>query len=213
MANHAKTEILVNYINNLPGFTIVQEEAAYDHMGAVIADAGLQAGVRYQTVVWPRVNQILTAHPEARTTSAFRRFLAEIGPETLLNWRGKKVVLITRLTDFFEAEGVETTTDLYQWLKQSENCQRLQQIKGVGDKTIDYFKLLVGLPTVAVDRHLFNFLARAGIPAAGYGEAQQLIQAAADRMGVSYPSLDSSIWQYMANRSQTIGAGNNSQVT
>jgi len=62
----------------------------------------------------------------------------------------------------------------------------------------------VGIPESAIDRHLFAFLALAGIDTVGYEAAQAIINAAADQLGVGRAHLDHSIWQYMSRRAQAV---------
>ena len=52
----------------------------YHHMGATITDGVPQAGLRYETEVWPRVQHVMTI-PEAATTSGFLAVLRERGGE------------------------------------------------------------------------------------------------------------------------------------
>ncbi len=77
---------------------------------------------------------------------------------------------------------------------------KLGSIKGVGPKTIDYFKILVGVSTTAIDRHLLNFLGLAGLAPYGYLDAQTIINAAADILSVDRAYFDHSIWQFMSKR-------------
>src|SRR3954469_13534555 len=58
--------------------------ANYDHMGAKLADAVLQSGVRYEAFVRPRVDRIASDYPLARTTSGFLELLRAEGPERVL---------------------------------------------------------------------------------------------------------------------------------
>jgi len=52
-------EKLVNFIRGLSDFSIVTEiDGNYQHLGATIADAVLQANMRYETHVRPRINLI-----------------------------------------------------------------------------------------------------------------------------------------------------------
>jgi len=55
----------------------------YNRRGATITDAVLQAGLRYETVVWPRVQHDMTI-PEAATTSGFLGVLRERGGEEVV---------------------------------------------------------------------------------------------------------------------------------
>lgn len=96
------------------------------------------------------------------------------------------------------AEQLETVADLRAWLLKPQNIQRLKEIKGIGPKTADYFKILTGIPTSAIDRHLYNFLAQAGVEVSGYDEAQQVIRETAVLLDIDERTLDYSIWSYMA---------------
>jgi len=64
---------------------------------------------------------------------------------------------------------------------------------------------LTGFQTNAVDRHLLNFLKKAGINVSGYDEAQDVINLAADKMSIARSHFDHSIWTYMST-SHSAGA-------
>ena len=49
-----------------------------------------------------------------------------------------------------------------------------------------------------MDRHLFTFLARAGIVERDYLRAQEIVHEAADMMDVGRAHLDHWIWRYMS---------------
>jgi hypothetical protein len=194
---------LVEHIRSLPGFRLVEEmDGQYDHMGATITDSILQAGISYESVVAPRVRRLRAAYPAANTTSGFKRAYDAAGLATMLNWSGgEKLVRIEAVTEFFLSEGIETEADLAQWLGSPDNVLRFRQVRGIGEKTADYFKIMVGIPTSAIDRHLVNFLAEAGLPAVDYREAQAIVDGAADLLGWDRALFDHSIWKYMSTRS------------
>lgn len=67
-----KANLLSHYIATLADFEIQEDVATgYRHMGALLVDAALQAGIRYETVVWPRVEAILATYPEALPPANF----------------------------------------------------------------------------------------------------------------------------------------------
>ena len=197
-----KAAILVDHLSSLPDFVIVDTiDGSYDHMGATITDAMLQAGVRYETVVRPRVQRVRQQYPQARTTSGFLRILHEVGPNTVLQWTdAEKPARVLGVAVFLHEQGIETEAELAQWLAEPSNIVRLKKLRGIGDKTADYIKILVGMQTNAVDRHLLGFLREANITVAGYNEAQQVIDQAADLRGVDRARFDHSIWKYMSTR-------------
>jgi thermostable 8-oxoguanine DNA glycosylase len=74
----------------------------------------------------------------------------------------------------------------------------------MGPKTVDYFKILCGeQDTAAIDMHLTRFLERSGVRVSSYGQARNVIAAAAALLGVSAAGLDHSIWTYMSKAGRT----------
>lgn len=192
---------LVIYIESLQDFTVVNEiDGRYDHIGATITDAILQAGISYKTVVKPRVLVLLRDYPSARTTTGFLRLMEYKSIHEVLNFKGVKPERIVNVAKKFKEEGIETENDLTEWIQEPLNVKVLKGISGVGAKTIDYLKILVGLETNAVDRHLENFVQDAGITVSGYNLHQEIINQAADHMSIRRAVLDHSIWNYMSEK-------------
>jgi hypothetical protein len=200
MTIHDKARQLAQYLQSLAGFVIVDDiDGNYNHMGATITDAILQAGITYETVVRPRVRRVIGVYPSAVTTSAFWNLLEEIGPKTVLSWQDdEKPNRVVALTAFLRDEGIETEDELRAWLATEVHRMRLLSVRGVGPKTVDYIRILVGTQTVAVDRHAYALLAAANIQASGYAEAREILNLAADNMGVARATLDQSVWQFMS---------------
>lgn len=203
---------LARYIKSIPDLEIVSTiTEGYNHMGATIADAALQGGINYRTVVEPRLRRIMADYPSARTTSEFLKVLDREGVGSVLRWTGGwKPQTAYELTRLLSSERVETEAELKKWMEFDENQSKLLQIKGIGQKTVDYIKLLVGAEAVAVDRYMFRFLADAETPAATYNEAQELLSEAARLLKVNGTALDFSIWKYMSERSASSRKGKKS---
>ena len=195
-----KAKLLVNYVDTLQDFQFESPDIPYYHMGATITDAMLQAGLNYNAVVKPRVERLLK-YPEAVTTSGFFELTRRVDIKTLLTWGdSEKPNRILAVTNLFINEKIETEKQLAVWLGNESNLSKLDDIKGVGNKTLDYFKMLSDIPTPAIDRHLSNFLTNAGISFNGYTEAKEVISKAADLMGKDRSLLDHSIWKYMSSK-------------
>jgi len=195
-------ENLAHYVRSLPDFVIYETiDGNYNHIGATAADAVLQANMRYATHVKPRVNRILETYPEARTTTAVLQLLEEVSATEFLNWRGQdRAERFSSVLHLLASEHIETEANLRDWLLKDTNLLKLRSIKGIGLKTADYFKILVGFSTSAIDRHLLKFLGLAGLAPSGYSKAQAVINATADIMSVDRAYFDHSIWQYMSRR-------------
>jgi len=206
MEMYEKALKLVDYLQTLASFRFVDPiEGRYHHMGATITDAILQAGINYKTVVHPRVCRIRKIYPEAVTTSAFWHLLNKEGVKQVLLWEDdEKPNRVVALTHFFLSEGIESEDDLARWLKDKINKARLLKVRGVGPKTADYLMILVGMQTAAADRYVFSILEEAGVATSNYDEARNILNLAADAMGVNRAFLDYSIWQYMSTRKRKL---------
>ena len=102
---------------------------------------------------------------------------------------------------FCKAQGIQDSYQLKLYLVNSKlNSAKFKSIKGIGDKTYDYLLKLLGVESVAVDRHVYKFVSDAGIIYKNYKEAKQIVEYAADMMQVSRRTLDYSIWLYMSNK-------------
>ncbi|WP_316153081.1 hypothetical protein [Cupriavidus sp. BIC8F] len=201
----ADAERLAQFVRSLPDFVVSENmDCNYNHMGATVADAVLQANLRYSTHVKPRVNRILAEYPVARTTTAVLALLRTISATDFLNWRGQdRADRFCHVLSLFASQGIDDEADLRNWLTGNDSPSKLRSIKGIGPKTVDYFRILVGVSTSAIDRHLRNFLWLAGLVPKGYGEDQAIINAAADILGIDRAHFDHSIWHYMSKRGMT----------
>lgn len=190
---------LQTYIESLHSFPIdTNYESDYDHMGAIISDSILQAGVNYKTVVEPRINRLLDLFPEAKTTSIFFELINVIGPNYILKWNHhEKPLRLINLTGFLKENYVESHIDLKNWIQIPTNQKELLQINGIGPKTVDYLCKLVNIQTIPIDRHIRSFVNAAGISCNTYLEFQQIVQNTAALLGVTENNLDSAIWQFM----------------
>jgi hypothetical protein len=195
-------ESLVQYVRSLPDFVVYEDIGGnYNHIGATVADSVLQTNLRYETHVKPRVKRILAQYPQARTKSSVLRLLESIPATEFLSWRGEdRAERFSRVISHFASEAIETDADLREWLSDSANLQRLLLSKGIGPKTVDYFKIMVGVSTSAIDRHLLNFLRLDGLVSSDYLQAQAIINAAADILSIDRACFDHSIWQFMSKQ-------------
>lgn len=171
------------------------------HVGAILADAALQAGLNYRTVVKVRIDRIVQDFPEAVTLSGTFNAIASIGVTEFLRWHHHtKVSRFVCLAELLRNERIDDFHQLRTWLTNPGCREKLRAIHGVGPKTVDYLRGLVGLDFVAVDRHIRAFASDAGVMAADYEFLQTVISYAADLLGVSRRHFDASIWTYVSNQ-------------
>jgi hypothetical protein len=193
---------LAKFVMRLNDFVVTRRDGAgYDHMGAIICDSILQAGLNYRSVVAPRIKELLLRWPSGRRTSVFASMTKRYGIRDVLNWRDKeKPHRISALTDFFLRRSIETESELAEWLLDSSHASSLIDVRGVGPKTIDYIKSLVGVQTVAVERQVRTFVSWAGLSLNSYNEIRSVVCDAARLLGHDSCDLDHAIWKYVSTR-------------
>lgn len=193
---------IADYILSLHGFfDLIEPRHGYHHMGATISDTVLQAGLNYRHVVEPRVRKLLLEYPKARTTSDFQELLAFHGLKELLRWNDpEKPRRIMEMTWFFSSEGLQTEDMVCEWLQKPGNPKLLLQLRGVGPKTVDYLKMLVGIPSIAVDRHMKNFVRNIGLQYKEYEDVRRVVGLAADHLGINRNSFDWAVWSYLSSK-------------
>lgn len=102
-------------MSGLPKFARY-EEINYQygfHMGAMITDALLQAGLTWETIVFPRAQAVRQNYPMAHTVSGFEAVLISEGAEKVLTWRDhEKPRRVCEITSFLRQERIETAQDL-----------------------------------------------------------------------------------------------------
>lgn len=180
-------------------FEPIAQKAPYYHMGATITDSILQAGLNYQHVVYPRVLNLFTKFSNYTTTRDFIILMQVVSLTELINWKkGEKLKRIKDLSSFLFKNGIENEDQLAVWLTKSEHIERLREVNGIGPKTIDYLKMLSGVQTIIIDRHLFGFLELAGISNRSYNDANLIYSKASELLGMSKYEMDRGVWLYMS---------------
>lgn len=183
---------------------------ASSHIGAVLADTILQAGMSYRTVVRVRVDRIYSKFPETATLSGLIALLDHYGAADFLSWtHPTKLSRFTSLTYFLSTQHIDTTIELKHWLVQADARKHLLGLHGIGPKTYDYLCCLVGIDCIAVDRHVKTFASEAGVGSHNYDFLQSVVSYAADLLGIARRDFDAWIWRTISSRM----TGNNSQLS
>jgi endonuclease III len=201
--NHlTEAQKLAEFVISLDNFeTQTRSKQTYQHMGAIITDAILQSGLNYKAVVAPRVHRLIEQYPNAYTTKGFLDVIYTYGLNSILNWNHpEKPQRIHKLTLFFYRNQIDTEDMLKLWLQESGNEFMLLELNGIGQKTVDYLKMLVRLQSVAVDRHIRTFIKNAGLTYTRYEDIQQVVEITADILSLDRNSFDLSIWSYISAR-------------
>lgn len=110
---------------------------ASDHMGAVLADAVLQAGLSYRSVVHMRIKRIYALFPQTSTLSGLRRIIEADGVADFLLWNHHvKASRFVALVELLATQNLDTTEQLRIWLLSKQSRADLLELHGIGPKTM-----------------------------------------------------------------------------
>ncbi|WP_243295907.1 hypothetical protein [Geothrix mesophila] len=191
IANHAKDE----------GVFVKEkhQRTVCEHLGAVLADSVLQAGLNYTTVVRPRVIAIMQVHPTCQTISSLSALIRAGETSAFLNWRHhEKVNRFEALVVFLQGAGIEDIHDLRASLLSEQFCKAMQSVNGIGPKTVDYMACLVGIDSIAVDRHVRAFAKAVGVKNEDYHFLRESFCCAADLLSLPRREFDAWLWRRAA---------------
>lgn len=177
--------------------------ATYEHLGAVFADSILQAGLNYTTVVRPRIVAILQTYPDLDTVSSLLELIGQGKTGVFLSWRHhEKVTRFEKLVAFMREREIENVQDLRSHLTSEDFCDDIQSLNGVGPKTVDYMACLVGIDSIAVDRHVRTFARLVGVENENYLFLRRSFCCAADLLAIPRREFDAWLWRRAALSSQ-----------
>lgn len=169
------------------------------HLGAVVADSILQAGLNYSTVVRPRVLAILQMHPSRYTISSLVSLIHTNEVGAFLNWSHfEKIRRFEALVLFLQSRGIEDVQDMRLALASAEFCESIQTVSGIGPKTVDYMSCLVGIDSIAVDRHVRAFARAVGVKNDDYHFLRKSFCCAADLLSLPRREFDAWLWRRAA---------------
>lgn len=171
-----------------------------EHMGAAIADAVLQSGLNYVSVVRPRIISIIQRHPRASRLSEVMRIVEAKHTSEFLGWQHPtKIERFESLASFLAQHSIEIAADLRERIGAPEFQRALRTIRGIGPKTVDYLACLVGHDAIAVDRHISTYAQRAGVKAGDYEFLREAFCSAADLLSMPRRGFDAWVWQRQAS--------------
>lgn len=174
---------------------------SYNHMGAVLADSVLQAGLNYAKVVKPRVASILEHFPQAMTVNVLIEVIEVEGIPKFLQWQHtEKIARFGGLVAFLAESKIESTSELCEALQDDVFRADIRRVRGVGPKTVDYMACLVGADCIAVDRHIRGFAELVGLDDDSYDYLRGAFSFAADLLSISRREFDACIWHYQSTK-------------
>jgi hypothetical protein len=179
----------------------IKPRPAYNHLGALLTDIVLQPGLNYNSVVRPRVARVLYEFSYASTTPLLMSITKVYGAEYFLNWKNSiKTGRFLKVLSFCRSHYIYDERDFCKFLLIEKNRNQFLEINGVGPKTTDYALKLMGAESVAVDRHILNFVKQSGITVNDYGTVKKIVEYAADLLCISRTKVDTFVWHTMSRK-------------
>jgi hypothetical protein len=123
--------------------------------------------------------------------------LAQALNDQKLNGRPKAVV-IREAAQALLAAGIRHAEDAT--AHPADTQRAYTSIRGLGDVTAAYLLMLLGQPGVKADTWVRRFVDQAAGRKVSVADAEQLMTAAATRLGVSPTDLDYAVWSHVRNR-------------
>lgn len=155
----------------------------WNHIGAVVVDAVLQRRQKYSSTVLPRVQLFIADYPESHTTEGVRELSEKGEISNAICWKSDSVRItqIEEITSTLEACQIDTVDQWrVQYVESKTRLQlrsRLSVIRYVGPKTLDYFEILVGIPTaIAIDFRIRRICKESGITNPSYDYLSDVIR-------------------------------------
>lgn len=174
----------------------LRRRVTYDHLGAVLADAVLQAGLNYSTVVLPRINNILKNYSDVTTSHALLDIVISDKTSFFLQWsHPEKIIRFNNLVHCIHQFKINDIYTLKIRLQQNKFQNSLLNIHGIGPKTVDYMGCLIGVESIAVDRHIRTFAKLVDIHENDYNYLKKIFCFAADLLSISRRDFDAWVWQ------------------
>ncbi|WET51033.1 hypothetical protein PYS58_07805 [Chryseobacterium indologenes] len=196
---------LIRFIENNPDFNIIRSNICFynNHLGAVLADIILQAGLNYKTVVFPRVLNIYKNYESANDLNGLLNILEQTNISEFLQWKNEiKISRFRSVIEYLLENRISDSYDLSIHLQNPVHANEFLNIQGIGNKTLDYFLKLMNVETIAVDRHIINFLVKANIEFVNYNSAKKIVEYTADILEISRRDMDYSIWSFMSSKNK-----------
>ena len=193
---------VANHANTLGALQVRhQQRPCINHLGAIMADAVLQSGVNYRTVVYPRVAAILEDYPNASTLSGVNAIIHSARLQDFLRWKhAEKLGRFRKLASYFDKHDVETLDILRDSFDNISFRAGLLELPGIGPKTVDYLGCLAGIDTIAVDRHIKTFARESGVAVDDYESLRTIFSYAADFLKLSRREFDAWVWKTISYR-------------
>ena len=144
----------------------------------------------------PRVLRIVDEYPEADTLSRVVQIVDANCSSDFLLWNHyEKIARFELIVRHLEKLHVQSVSDLSELLYQDTAVKQLIQLRGIGNKTIDYMAALTGHDNIAVDRHVKKFATRCDVHINNYIILKRVFSFAADLLNSTRRQFDSWVWK------------------
>lgn len=184
-------------------FSMKPEEFGYNNPFLIIADAVLSINRQYNTFVKPRIELLKIKFNEINNLDEIYEFICSRGKEEFMNlWNYnhlQRVELLIEIIKFFiEYRKENNFGDDLKAMKHWAHSKKELPIRGIGFKTNQYLRMMLGVSTVKPDVHLHRAVKEAVSKKVSDKEVVSIIESAANKLNLEATSLDHAIWKTKA---------------
>lgn len=190
--------------------SMTSNEFGYENPVLICMDAVLSINRKYAAFVTPRIDNFKREYPDIDTLEALTKLIKQKGYEgfcAVWNYRHiERVGLLHRLsTKFLEYKYQSNRTNdlaaMKDWASSVDVMDYLNfNVKGIGLKTFQYLRMLLGVPTVKPDRHISRAVALALGRSSSEIESISLLVSASKQLGLDVTNVDHNIWKFFSEK-------------
>lgn len=195
-------QTIVQYIQSVRRFDLASSPAlGSEHIGALITEAVMQPGESYKIAICPLIERLIRDYPEGKTSSHFMRLLEEISPKYFLNWKeNDKPRRVLAVAKCLHELSIETVNELRFIIEDPDFIKSMKDIRGIGNRHIDYLKLMLEIPCEAAQEYLNVFLMKSGVENIPKVEIPAIWEETARLLHKKNSDLLLCVWRYLDNQ-------------
>ena len=193
---------IAQYIHSVRRFDLSSSPAlGSEHIGAFIAEAIMQPGESYKIAIRPLIERLIRDYPEGKTSGHFARLLEEISPKYFLNWKeNDKPRRVLAVAKCLHALSIETADELRFIIDDPDFIKAMKDIRGIGNRQIDYLKLLLEIPSETAQEYMNVILKESGVSTVPEEEISVIWDETARLLQKKTSDLLLCVWRYLDNQ-------------
>ncbi|MFH1307463.1 MAG: hypothetical protein ABIH72_01270 [archaeon] len=179
--------------------TVNPENFGYDNPNLILIDAVLSINRQYDSFAKPRIEKLRVDLKNTDKLKDLHELVAKKQNYFIKLWNYKhtqRAELLRKLTEFFIRYRQQNRfgSDIKAMKHWAENSGKIP-VKGIGFKTTQYIRMLLGVSTVKPDVHLHRAVEKVLGKKVSDEEVVKIVEDSAKKLGLEATTLDHGIWK------------------